>query len=276
MLKKMTLKEIQNFSLSILKDVHLFCKKNKINYSLAYGTLIGAIRHKGFIPWDDDIDIIMPRDDFERFCKIYKSETFHLVAPQNKDCWIGFARVCDLNLTYADTPYKWSECSTGLWIDIFPADGVCDDFDDFKQAIARGFTFWLKQQYCRCAKHSFTFSRSFLYNLKLLIIKIITLNGMNLLKYKKKLIDNAKKHKFGETAHWSQLVCLDVVKKQYQDIRDFDDVMEVPFENDFFYVMKGYDHFLHNVYGDYMQIPSAQNQIPGHIKDNITFYWKKN
>ena len=65
----MTLREVQLFGLDILKDVHDFCTTNNIRYSLGYGTLLGAVRHNGFIPWDDDIDIIMPRPDYEQFCR---------------------------------------------------------------------------------------------------------------------------------------------------------------------------------------------------------------
>ena len=73
-MRKMTLQEIQTVNLELMKDIHAFCVKNNIHYSLAYGSLIGAVRHKGFIPWDDDIDIMMPRPDFERFSHEYKSE----------------------------------------------------------------------------------------------------------------------------------------------------------------------------------------------------------
>ena len=66
-MSELSLKEIQSQSLEVLQTVHEFCVAEGIQYSLAYGTLIGAIRHKGFIPWDDDIDIIMPRPDYERF-----------------------------------------------------------------------------------------------------------------------------------------------------------------------------------------------------------------
>ena len=84
-MKEMTLRELQLFALEILKDVHQFCTQNNIKYSLYAGTLLGAIRHQGFIPWDDDIDIVMPRDDYNRFCQTYQSERFCIATRDNDD-----------------------------------------------------------------------------------------------------------------------------------------------------------------------------------------------
>ena len=75
MKKEMTLGEVQNISLDILVHFHNFCIANNIKYSLGYGTLIGAIRHKGFIPWDDDVDVDMMREDYERFAQIFNNST---------------------------------------------------------------------------------------------------------------------------------------------------------------------------------------------------------
>jgi lipopolysaccharide cholinephosphotransferase len=95
-MRELSLRELQLFTLDILKDVHTFCINNQLHYSVAFGTLIGAIRHRGFIPWDDDIDIVMPRPDYERFCQTYHSERFHLKHRGNdKKCMITFARVYD-------------------------------------------------------------------------------------------------------------------------------------------------------------------------------------
>ena len=127
-MKEMTLQEVQNVSLEILKDVHAFCESHNIRYSLAYGTLIGAIRHKGFIPWDDDVDIIIPRPDFERFCQEFQSaKGYKLYRPGDPENFMVFARVCDNERTLVKTNRPWSTERTGIWIDIFPFEGLPND-----------------------------------------------------------------------------------------------------------------------------------------------------
>ena len=77
----LTLEDLKRVGLEILTDVHEFCERNDIWYSLGYGSLLGAVRHNGFIPWDDDIDIMMPRPDFERFVSTYHSDRFEVISP---------------------------------------------------------------------------------------------------------------------------------------------------------------------------------------------------
>ena len=129
-MKELSLKELQGCCLEILKDVDAFCRTNEINYSLAYGSLLGAVRHKGFIPWDDDLDIVMPRKDYERFCREYRSGNFRLICQDNTpDCFIPFARVTDFTRTESRTyaPWMGSMQNPGVWIDVFPLDYAPDD-----------------------------------------------------------------------------------------------------------------------------------------------------
>lgn len=131
-MRHLTLQELQQFSLDILKDVAGFCEKNNIRYSLGYGTMLGAVRHKGFIPWDDDVDIMMPREDYERFRTIYKSKLYSFIDSRNTpDCYIAFGRVCDTKKTLASSCIPWVKKDVGVWIDIFPVDRVPDDKDTF-------------------------------------------------------------------------------------------------------------------------------------------------
>lgn len=131
-MRHLTLQELQQFSLDILKDVAGFCEKNNIRYSLGYGTMLGAVRHKGFIPWDDDVDIMMPREDYEKFRTIYKSKLYSFIDSRNTpDCYIAFGRVCDTKKTLASSCIPWVKKDVGVWIDIFPVDRVPDDKDTF-------------------------------------------------------------------------------------------------------------------------------------------------
>ena len=112
-MKELTLKEIQQYGLDVLLHVHEFCVAHDIPYSLAYGTLIGAVRHKGFIPWDDDIDIIMTRENFDRFLRVYQSSgDFLLVSPNDKKSYLAFARVCDMKNSEIVTRSPWSKYKT--------------------------------------------------------------------------------------------------------------------------------------------------------------------
>lgn len=118
--------DLRKIQLNILKKVTSFCKNQKINYSLYGGTLLGAVRHKGYIPWDDDIDISMPRPDYTKFIK-----EFHLIGDPN-------LKIHDLSI-YKNYPYSFIKVSDertlfveksninytlGVNIDIFPIDGL--------------------------------------------------------------------------------------------------------------------------------------------------------
>lgn len=132
-MKELTLKEIQNLCCDILDEVHRFCTDNGIRYSLAYGSLIGSLRHNGFIPWDDDIDIVMPRPDFNIFCSTFTSDKGLECFPPGGNNWLAFARVCDTARTIQRSFLPWSATAdTGVWIDIFPLDGMPSDRQEFK------------------------------------------------------------------------------------------------------------------------------------------------
>lgn len=108
----------------ILKAVVDFCEESNIRYYLAWGTLIGAVRHKGFIPWDDDIDIWIPRPDYNRFVREFQHKTFVFRSMEKEEDWpLCFGKVCDANYHALD---EFGH-DYGLYVDIFPLDGLPDD-----------------------------------------------------------------------------------------------------------------------------------------------------
>lgn len=130
-MRKIEFEELKKIELDMLVLFDEYCKKHGLRYYLAYGTLIGAARHKGFIPWDDDIDICMPRPDYERFYAMQKDEPVaeHLYAITYRDvksCICPFIKLQDARTAGHETD-KREEFETAVWIDIFPMDGVPAD-----------------------------------------------------------------------------------------------------------------------------------------------------
>ena len=129
-MKKLGLKEIQQRELEIFKKFVEICEQYGIRYYLAGGTLLGAARHKGFIPWDDDIDVNMPREDYETLLshadEIGASGDYKLVAGELGNLNYPFAKIYDLH-TNIRKLYDDDDTERNLWIDIFPMDGLPDD-----------------------------------------------------------------------------------------------------------------------------------------------------
>ena len=278
-MKEMTLREIQLFSLEILKDVHSFCVKNGINYSLCGGTLIGAVRHGGFIPWDDDIDINMPRSDYDRFCKTYRSERFKLISPEDKESMITFARVCDIALTYRESSFSpWATVETGVWIDIFPMDGASDNRNKYKaNSSIVSFLYDLSAS-CRASYEEYNKNMSLAYRSRLFLSKLFFMpnwRGYNLFMtnlLKRIILRLIVRYKFGQTGHWTQLSCPVYPKKEYHIMTGFNEFLPMSFEGVELMVFKGYHDYLTDIYGDYMTPPPEDKRTRGHAQ--FVCFWK--
>lgn len=135
-MKKLTLEEIKQYQLDILDAFDAFCKENDLEYQLAYGTLLGAVRHQGFIPWDDDIDLMMPNDDYYRLIDILNTrknggmltDRYRLAdisiesdIPYHQ----GFGKIYDTKTTVASSSLKGDlGTKEGVFVDIFRIDGI--------------------------------------------------------------------------------------------------------------------------------------------------------
>ena len=275
-MKELSLKEIQSESLRILQSVHEFCIANDIRYSLAYGTLIGAIRHQGFIPWDDDIDIYIPRPDYERFISSFSAPGLGIISEKDPDCYITYCRVFDTVRTASNNillPAK--NYQGGVSIDVFPIDGVPDDYEEFKSDITRFKRVWILNLRYRHAHSSIGHilkTCSFKDACILLAVKPPFVNRMLLNKVKADLHSNAVRIPYGSTSHWSQIVDLEYGAKEHQLCSDFEYTIDMPFEGHSFKVMNGYDRVLRVCYGDYMQLPPIEQQRPKHR--HVKLFWK--
>lgn len=294
MMKELTLQEVQQESLRILKVVHDFCEKNDIQYSLTGGTLIGAARHKGFIPWDDDIDILMTRPNFDKFCNSFVHEGFSIKQPGDKDYWLKFARVFDDERTIVTNHVvPTSKQDYGIWIDIFPIDGAPKDDRRFNKLAQRCKDFKFYTWRCRHYKYDYaksleySFPKNVLYLLKSSLAwckTTLKFQLLELFKYRSlhcvfKPLDSLikdevvllHKNKFGENEYCCGL-CF-AFRNYFSRYKTnwFDDYVLIPFEDAKFYAMSGYKEFLTEQYGDYMKMPPVEKQVPKHNQYKI-FY----
>jgi len=270
-MQELSLKELQQVCLDILKDVHAFCESNNIRYSIAYGTLIGALRHKGFIPWDDDVDIVMPRPDFERFCKEYRSDKLRLIYYGNdRSALAAFARVVDCDRTDYRTERPWTKQTSGVWIDIFPLDGVVSQKEYTRRYNRLKRISWFVYKFRR-QNHHITASDSLWSKTKTVIARIFGLNGWLPYAILRHVVSVMTKYRFEESRFYGQMSCLDDGPIMF-DREGFEDTVLLDFEDTRFRAMKGYDKALRQLYGDYMQLPPEEKREPKQYW--IHFLWK--
>lgn len=253
----------------ILLYVADFCEKNGIRYSLAYGTLLGAIRHKGFIPWDDDVDIIMPRKDFERFRTLYHSDKYIFSDIQlNSKHPTGMAKVYDTNTVFIGRGK--TKRSYGLFIDVFTVDNFPADISEKN--------IWLKkiQRLILINRLKNTnFSGVFVSRKKLGLLDyvkrfLIRITPLPMNYIRKKIKDVAMMYDDHNTGVVGITMSVDNPKDVYpSDL--FEDYIDVSFEGHTFKAIRQYDKWLSVCYGDYMQLPPIEQRTGKH---HIVAYYK--
>ena len=264
--RPLTDEDIKELSIQILHYVDDFCKKNDIKYSLAYGTLLGAVRHKGFIPWDDDIDIMMVRKDYDRFIAEFSKDSNSLfsVASYETDKNFRYALakvVC--NSTIKD---ELGYTKYGFGIDLFPIDKIPKDIVKARHLISSLGRCWdlfmLKRMKWRKG-------RNVLKN----IIMLLSTPIVFLIPYS--LIHKRIKHQteryyslddYNLGCPFSPYGVKEIMEK---DI--FTEVETLPFEEETFCCLKKYNKYLTNIYGDYMQLPPEEKRITHH---DFEAYWR--
>ena len=253
--------QIQEMLLDMLKEIDEICEANGIRYFLCGGTLLGAIRHKGYIPWDDDIDIAMPRPDYERFCKtfnqpdsVYKVKSL-LTHP---DYACAFAKVYDDRTMLKELHYKGVHF--GVYIDVLPVDGVKDS------AQIKKIMFLHKVLNTKRANY---------YKRTLSKMIINTLGKILLLPFSARQIatwmDNeARRYAFGSLPS-AGLIANPLGVGEQVDKHVFDSDVYMVFEGRQYRAPVGYDAYLRSIYGDYMQLPPVEHRVTHHTFDA---WWK--
>ena len=274
-MKEMTTREVQMVSLDILKDVHDFCVKNNIKYSLCGGTLIGAIRHNGFIPWDDDVDIVMPRPEYERFIHAYKSEKgYKLFSPEvasGTPVRIRLSKVCDMERTVMDNgAFVWTNVVTGVGIDIIPAEGAPDNEVEAKKQIEGLTRYSHIASIYRSKFSSYSEVRKYIgirRKIKFVVKKILGVFYDESIFIK--FINFQKRYDYDSSSHFCAGFTYGMGEWQSKEI--FEEFVLHRFEDSEFFVTAKYDQYLRSLFGDYMQIPPKEKRIPHFF---FKYYWK--
>lgn len=249
-LRKLSKEECKAISLDILKDVAQYCKRNNLRYFLSVGTLLGAIRHQGFIPWDDDIDIMMPRKDYTRFIKEYQGK-YQVLDPHSG--YLYYSKVYDSHTVKyeADVDYKKYQ-PLGIDIDVFPLDGIVNDEKIINKLYKRAC---FLEMLLRLANQPIFNRKNPLKAINRIIPRII--GSKNLVKMIEK---NAMTYDYDTSDYvirmrWSPNGFTGALPKEVYE-KDYG-----IFEGNRFVIPKGYDTFLKAFYGDYMTLPKEEERI---------------
>jgi len=276
----MSLKDIQDVCLDILKDVHQFCEKNQIKYTLCGGTLLGAIRHNGYIPWDDDIDIAMPRPDYDRFINSFRSDKgyqlFSKEAEVNNNVYVAFSRVCEMEKTLVTSDaLPWCDSRTGVWIDIFPLDGAIENRKEVEQKTVTVSKLWYYTMFFRSSIGSVSSKRKIKTKVKTLFLRIVSLNHVEMITdfITKKLIEQCRTWNYEKCCYFTSFSYPQHGIKEYLPKTMLAKYCLHKFEDTSFYIMNEYDAWLKALFGNYMELPPVE-QRTGHGHDTNKFYWR--
>jgi len=266
-MRELTLDEIHAAELNLLLHFSEFCKKHNLRYRLTAGTLLGAIRHKGFIPWDDDIDICMPRPDYERFLQIYDDENFLLKSSSNVANFpFAFAKLINTKIFVKRKFYSEKiEAKFGLdalWIDIFPIDGAPKNDEELKK-ICKKITFYHKITQIYMSK--FGSGKTIFKKIAKMILKPLAIYH-NPAKCVKKVEKIVQKYRYEDCEFVAMIagaifgICEKMKKSEFE--KEF----EVEFEGHKFTTFSCYEKYLRGTYGDYWQLPPEDKRITHDMK----------
>lgn len=267
--------ELQNCQLELLKAFIKVCEKHNLTYFLVGGTCLGAVRHKGFIPWDDDIDVGLPREDYDKFIKLQKefegTNFFIQTFETDKKYSYNYAKLRDSSTTYIENFYKTTQFNHGVWIDIFPIDGFSLDDKEPYESFAKKVKWTWKQVrpiYCWNLRRKFSL-RTFFKDLGINIVAL-PFWFFNINHWRNRHVDKVVKKIPYKDAKLVGNYFGTNFKREAMPKEIYDGVSRLTFEGIEVNVPKDYDKYLSLLYHDYMKLPPLDQQVGHHINSGYS------
>lgn len=260
-MKELSLQEIKEVEIELLRRFHAFCVENNIRYFVSHGTLLGALRYKAFIPWDDDLDVLVPREDYDRLISVYPDdERFRLFAPEkDRSYFYPYAKLCDMTTRKVEGGYN-NGVELGIDIDVFPLDHWDNDLQKAKAEVKhqRRLMGLLGLSKLRKPDSLHPVKRF----VKGIVMKVVKLRSSAY--YVGQIMQGANKpeqkgSRYMGSKAWNVYGERDILPAEV-----FADAVEVEFEGQKFFAPVGYDTFLTSLYGDYMPEPPVEKRKTHH------------
>lgn len=259
-MKELNLQEIKEIELGILKFFDAFCKENNITYYLSHGTLLGAVRYKKFIPWDDDIDVLIPREDYNRLISLFNDDDRYklFTFEKNPNFLFPFGKLCDMTTKKIEPSDNGVEL--GLDIDLFPLDAWENDLEKARKEAKKikrymGYLFLSKLKGVSSLNPAKRVVLALLIFLHKMMGSRYYIEKIQKASYKK----NIKESKYIGCKVW----CV-YGEKGIIPSRAFADTTEIEFEGEIFPAPIGYDEYLTCLFGDYLPEPPKEKQKTHH------------
>ena len=265
-----SIEEAKQIQVALLKKVHQYCEENHLTYYLIDGTLLGAVRHKGFIPWDDDVDIAMPRKDYEAFFRNFgvRDNAEAINCDTRSDYYLPMGKVVDRRTVLKENVVRG--CELGVYIDIFVLDYLPADTQIYQKKIQ-------KLLLCRNLlslnmQPGSNKRKGYRRIVHAVLRRVCFWVNANHVSKKMNRIARSMGQDEGRKEYVAK-VC-NIAAKEIQmkhPTEDFEERITVQFENEWFYAPSGYDRILREMYEDYMQLPPVEQRVTHHEYEQ---YWK--